>query len=395
MTGYTFPGFELNDNADTDKFKVDIGTLKYGERIFVLHFLLSQNAPSHATPSVASVAIDERVVWKYNPKTDTGAFSRMALVDDEPVVAYVSQYSGKVSNVVPFSRLGVEDVMPLGVKSTLRYKRRAAEYLGTDVILSPAEHAFVRVDTGEQKKVADLAAAREAEREARRKDREEARMKKRAEINGRPTVSVKVDGGRQMYGQPVLHEEMSVLEPLCFYVLVGSFDENGEPQDPQTAFKAIAEKGKGIIMANGGYDVVSFAEYQQKPVRPESKDVQVFEISGDVYEVPVYADKAAIDTLIEVGVASIEFAAYPAGNSKFFVFALKPSEDGTQCSKGELLAPYGVEQKAAAPETLVTEATKSERPRVTVKHTVSKSKGETAMSAALSRAGIETSAKVH
>ena len=62
MTAFTFPGFELTGNADTDRFKVDIGTLKHGEREFVLHFLLSQNAPKHAIPSIASIDIGDQTV---------------------------------------------------------------------------------------------------------------------------------------------------------------------------------------------------------------------------------------------------------------------------------------------------------------------------------------------
>lgn len=350
MTAFTFPGFELTGNADTDRFKVDIGTLKHGEREFVLYFLLSQNAPKHAIPSIASIDIGDQTVWKYNPKTDTGAFSRLALVDDEPVVAYVEKDTGKVSNVVPFSRLGVENLMPLDVLSLLRYKRIVAEYFGTDVILSPAEQAVVRANSVERKQVENLTAKRKAEREARQKAREEARAKARTVINGRPTVSVRVKDGRQMFGQPVTSDEMSSLEPLQFYVLVGSFDENGEPQNPQKAFKAIAVKGQGIVMADGGSEVVEFIDYQPKPERPEFSNTQVFEIQGGVYEVPIYADKAAIDTLVEVGVSAVEFAAYPAGNKQYAVFALKPSPECTKLGGGQLLSPYGTQQKPITPE---------------------------------------------
>ena len=172
---YSFPGFDLTGNADTDRFKVDIGTLIYGERQFVLHFLLSQNAPKHAIPSVALVALDDQVVWKYNSKIDTGAFSRLALAGDEPVIAYVEKDSGKVSNVVPFSQLGVGDLLPLDVLSTLRYKGGAAKYLGTDVALSLAEQVVVKVNATERQQVENLSEKREAEREALRKAREEAR----------------------------------------------------------------------------------------------------------------------------------------------------------------------------------------------------------------------------
>lgn len=396
---YTFPGFELTGNADTDRFKVDIGTIRHGERQFVLHLLLSQNAPKHATPSVASVAIGDEVVWKYNRKLDTHAFSRLALVDGEPVVAYVEKDSGNVSNVEPFSRLGVSNLLPFDVKSTLRYKRGAAAFFGTDIVLTLAEHAFVRVDSGEQneqKRVAELVAKRQAEREAEHRAREEARQQKRALINGREQVSVKTTDGRYMSGRPVLREELPVLEPLQFYVLVGSFDEAGQPQDPQKAFKAIAVKGQGMVMANGGTDVVGFAEYKPKPQRPEPIGLQVFEIEGGVYEVPIYADKAAIDLLVEVGVTAIEFAAYPAGNSKFAFFALKPTADGTKLGGGKLVVPYGADQpsKAVTPEDgAKPKTTGNGRPKVAVRKRSNGSVSPADIATACSAGGQDTAMK--
>jgi len=373
---FTFPGLEIIGNLDTDRFKVDIGTISFGEREFVLHMILSQNAPKHATPSVASIAIGEQTVWKYNPKTDTGAFSRLALVDDEPVVAYVEKDSGKVSNVVPFSRLGVEGQAPLDVLSKLRYKRGAAGYLKADVALSTAERAVLRANAAERQQVENLTAQRQAEKEARRQAREEARQQKRAEINGRPTVSVRTQDGHNMFGQPVTADEMSALEPLQFYVLVGSFDENGEPQNPQKAFKAIAVKGEGIVMANGGSEVVEFIDYQPKPPRPMASGTQVFEIKGGgIYEVSIYANRAAIDTLVEHGVSAVEFAAYPAGNFQYAVFALRPSPDGTQLSQGQLLRPYGTEPKPVTPESGAKP--KSPAPKSDDKKTLTRTRRET------------------
>lgn len=212
--------------------------------------------------------------------------------------------------------------------------------------------------------------------------------KTRAVINGRPTVSVRVKDGRQMFGQPVTSDEMSALEPLHLYVLVGSFDENGKPCGPQKAFKAIAVKGQGIVMANDGSEVVEFIDYQPKPVRPESSSTEVFEIEGGIYEVPVYADKTAIDTLLEVGVTAIEFAAYPAGNSQYCVFALKPSPDGTKISKGQLLRPYGADPKPVTPESgAKPKASKGEeaKPKRTV---VLRGKGLSSFGELMQQAGV-------
>ena len=348
---FSFPGFNITGNNDNDYMRVDVGSLSHGEREYVLQMLISKNAPAHAIHSVATVTFDRTQVWSHHRQRDADYYTRLTLVDDEPVIGYVHKKSGHLCKVHPFVMFTRK--LPLSVKMKIAYKRGAADYLGIAAEYTPAEEAFRQNDPTERKLAAEAKkrreaqqAERQAEEEAKRKAREEKRKAVRQAVTGRAEVTVKATTGHIMYGQPVLQEEVPHLEPKRYYVLVGQIDKDGVAQDPQKAFCAIAVAGKGIQMAHGGRDVVDFID--QTLEAPEVLKSHNFEIEGDVFEVSIYANQGDIDTLSTIGIKGVEFAAFAAGNNgKYRVFILDGTKGKTEVLKAGLLSPYGTERIAA------------------------------------------------
>ena len=346
---FSFPGFKVASNADNDRFKVDIGTLAYGGRDYVLHVMIPHNAPDHGEFSVAKVEHDGKSVWSYDRTRDEGTFTRLALVNNEPVIAFVSKKTGRISKTHPF--LCFTRKLPLSVAMQIAYKRGAAEDLGVEADYSPAEESFRQVDPTESQLAAEAEAKRRAEQaardaeakaqreaaEAKRQAREAKREETRKTIAGREPVKVKTEAGIR-YGQPVLQAEIKDLEPKGLYVLVDSFDEAGAPQDPKKAFKAITQKGKGIVMANTS-DVIDF--FDDTLAAPTSTGSKNFMIEGEVFEVTTYKTKSDIDTLERIGVDMVEFVAYPIGNNgQYRVLGLDGTEGKTKVFDAGLLKPY-------------------------------------------------------
>lgn len=347
---FTFPGFIVTDNADNDRFKVDIGTLAYGGRDYVLHMMIPHNAPDHGEFSVAKVEYDGRAVWSFDRTRDADTFTRLtSSVEDEPVIAFVSKKTGRVVKTHPF--LCFTRKLPLSVAMQIAYKRQAAELLGVEADYTPAEESFRQVDPTEAKLAAEAEAKRQAEQvareaeakaardaaEAKRQAREAKREETRKAIAGREPVKVKTEAGIR-YGQPVLQTEIKDLEPKGLYVLVDSFDEAGVPHGPKKAFKAIAQKGKGIVMANAS-DAIDW--HDDTLVMPESKGSKNFQIQGEVFEVLTYAGLTEVETLAKIGVDQVQFAAFPVGNNgQYRVFILDGTAGKTNVIDAGLLKPY-------------------------------------------------------
>lgn len=351
-TSFSFPGFDITGNADNDHMRVDIGTLTHREREYVLQMLISKNAPDHATHAVAKVEFDSKIVWQYDRDRDSECFTRLTLVNDEPVIGYVHKKTGRLVKTHPF--LLFTRKLPLTVAMQIAYKRGAAEYLGITPEYTTAEESFRQNDPTERQLAAEAKAKREAdkakreaEQKAKREEREAKRKQVRQDVAGREQVTVKSTDGRTMFGKPVVAGEIPHLEHKKFYVLVDKINSAGEACDPQKAFLAVAQSGKGIVMAKGGFDVVGFVDTTL--VMPESSSTVNFELNGgEVFEVPIYANKGEIDTLTKIGVDMIEFAAFPAGNKgKYRVFILDGSQGKTELYKAGLLSPYEGEQIAA------------------------------------------------
>jgi hypothetical protein len=286
-TRFDFPGFELVRKEDTSTHEVEIGRVALGDEVYIVHMIRKSGLAFVGDFLVAKVfdTKEEKCLWEF-PKGFSG-FSLLARAgDEEVVVALVGRgRNGKVEEVVTFSSL--VNCRPIDIRSKIRLKRLAAEYLGRGYITTKTEQIVVTRDNDRRRE--EERVARQVAHEARQKARQEVIER----VTNRGRVEAYTPDGRKRFGLPVVGQEWHVLSNGTFVVLVESFDDDTHEAGPVVEVFRV-EKGRGGRLQKGFASPVSWerpvsvtdATQQQAPQPVDNIVVET--AGGEFFEVVVY-----------------------------------------------------------------------------------------------------------
>lgn len=337
-TRFEFPGFAATANKDTPTHQVEVGVIKDGDDVFVLHMIRNKEF-AFLNFAVAKIFNAGKQLWTFQQAQFDGV-GLLAKAAGVTVIALVGKGKyGKVERIIPLQSL----VTPKqsGIRELIRLKVAAADFLGREYILSIPEDTVDRKD----KEVAELAlrAAEEETREAAReaaaaeqlrqaaaledtkKERERLRLERIRTMLARGKVTGFTADGQERFGFPVLATEWQSCSHGVNVILVDSIAEDDTIGNMLEWFKVVKEPGrnpkKGSLTA---VTAVKPESSQTSETKVEPTGEAMIQKDDDLYPVTLYASMDDIHKARARGLNGGSYVAVDARtkNGKILVLAL-------------------------------------------------------------------------
>lgn len=299
-TRFEFPGFAATANQDTPTHQVEVGVIKDGNDVFVLHMIRNKEF-EFLNFAVAKIFNAGKQLWTFQQAQFDG-IGLLAKAAGVTVIALVGKGKyGKVERIISLQSLVGHQ--PLGIRARIQLKKAAANFLDRDYILSHTEENIDRKDQ-EVARIAARAAEEEARQErlrldaaeeAARVERENLRLERIQALLARGKITGYTADGQKRFGHPVIETEWQSLSNGTYVMLVDSIDEDGTIGAMKESFQVVKERGKSP--QKGSFAVVSAQKHSRTdactitfpPIR-----VTMIEMSDDFFEVGLYSSMDAI-----------------------------------------------------------------------------------------------------
>lgn len=301
---FTFPGFSLVRQGDTSTHEVEVGKVTVGDEVLIVHMIRRSglSLPGGGDFLVAKVFDQSgKMLWEF-PKGSFNGFGLLAKAGEETVIALLTRHtktSRVVEEVVPLSAIRAPQIE---LCRKMELKRRAAEFLGCDVVFSDTERLVSRRD---QERLRLKRKAEEEERRRLKAEANQARVRAREEliarVTGRAALVAFTPDGRRRSGVPVLEDEWRSLPNGTFVVLVESYDEDAKEAGVLwEAFRVIKREG-GAPKKGSPSPVAWKMPERTAALAPKPLGSVAIETKEGFFEVSVFATMEEIRLAREMG----------------------------------------------------------------------------------------------
>lgn len=303
---FDFPGFTPVCRRDTSTHEVEVGKITVGGEVLVVHMIrrFGLRLPGGGDFLVAKVFYEEgdTLLWEF-PKGAFDGIGLLARAGEETVIALVvgGGRDRVVKDIIPLSVIRTSQIE---LRRKMELKRRAAEFLGCDVVFSAVERL---VSKREQER---LRLEREAAEEEKRREEQEAYEARRAvhkefvsSILSRGELLVYTKGGLSRRGVPTTAREWMSLPHGTFVVLVESYDEDARKAGAPVESFRVLKSGGGRRPEKGSSAPVTLEKPEVKTAPPAPSPIgsMAVEIEDGVFEILVFATMDEVRRARETG----------------------------------------------------------------------------------------------
>ncbi len=338
-TRFEFPGFAATANQDTPTHQVEVGVIKDGDDVFVLHMIRNKEFEFLNFAVAKIFDAKGKQLWAFQQARFDG-IGLLAKAGGATVIALVGKGKyGKVERIIPLQSL----VTPKqsGIRELIKLKVAAADFLGRGHILSIHEDNVNEKDK-EAAKLAELAAEEEtrraarqaaaaeqlrqaAEQQATKEERERLRLERIRTMLARGKITGFTADGQLRSGFPVTSTEWQSCSDGVHVILVDSIGENDTIGTMLESFKVVKERGKNPKKGSlATVTAVKPESSQTSETKVEPTGEAMIEKDDDLYPVTLYASMDDIHKARARGLNGGSYVAVDARtkNGKILVLAL-------------------------------------------------------------------------